>query len=204
MRKKDIVPGVVYSNGMSAIALQVMRGELLQTLHTSAGGNVIINLKSESSELNGLTVRIKDMQYHILTDQVIHVDFQVVDLSEKIKVKVHLYTKGECAGVRDGGMLEMIHHEVEVECLPTEIPERIDINIAEFTIGSNFHVKELILPEGVLCVDDPEMVLFVILAPRIEGEKVEGEEAEETGEKSAEPEVIKKGKEAKEGEEGEG
>jgi large subunit ribosomal protein L25 len=96
--------------------------------------------------------------------------------------------------VQEGGVLDLIHREVHVRCLPTEIPERIDVDITKLNIGDSLHIKDLALPAGVECVEDPEDVLAVILAPRLEEEPA----AEVVGaDAKAEPEVIKKGKEEK-------
>jgi len=198
LRKEGIIPGVVYGKMKEPIHVQVERGAFARALHTSAGENVVLNLKLNNSKKAAVTVILKDMQHHIINDKVEHIDFQEISLTDKIQVKVHVQPKGEAAGVQQGGVLDVIHHEISIECLPTQIPEKLTIDISELQIGDSLHIKDLTFPEGVECLDDLEDVLLVVHAPKVETEEEAEEEALEGEEASAEPEVIKKGKEEKE------
>jgi len=200
LRKTGFIPGVVYGHGTQAISLQVERGELEQALHTSAGENILLNLTFDDAKKN-TTALIKAVQHDIVTDQITHIDFTVVSLTEKIEAKVHLHLKGESQGVAEGGILDLVHREVHVECLPTNIPDRIDVDVTALAIGDSLHAKDLVLPEGVVLLDESESVVAVVLAPQAEEPEaevaIEGEEVA-----PAEPEVIAKGKkEEVEGEE---
>ena len=198
LRNNDIIPGIVYGRQSASLSVKVKRGELEHALHTSAGENVVINLSFEGKKnSNETTVIVKDVQHDIVTDKIDHVDFQIISLTEKVQVKVHIHPKGESEGVKEGGILDVIHHDVAVECLPTQIPDRLDIDVTNVKIGQSLHIKDLVLPEGVECLEDPESVLLVILAPKLE-EEVPAAEAVEGAEEITEPEVIKKGKEEEE------
>lgn len=195
LRKEGNIPAVIYGHGMDPLSLQVDRGELEHALHTSAGDNVVLNLQFEDKSLDDQTVIIKQVQHDDIHDIIEHVDFLVISLTEKVTVKVHIHAKGEAQGVKDGGTMDIQHHLIEVECLPTSIPERITIDVSKLEIGDSVHVSDVVFPEGVECLEEPETSLIVIHAPRAEEEEEAAEEAEQTG---AEPEVIKKGKEEEE------
>jgi len=193
LRKEGVVPGVVYGNNTEPISIQVERRTLEHALHTSAGENVVVTLKFEGGKEKDVTVILKAVQHHIVKDHITHVDFQVISLTEKIQVRVHVHVKGEPIGVQQGGMLDFVHHEIDVECLPTNIPDLVKVNVSALNINESVHVKDLALPEGVECLNDPEDVVLVVHPPQ--AEKEEGEEELEGEEASTEPEVIKKGKE---------
>jgi large subunit ribosomal protein L25 len=197
LRKEGIVPGVVYGQMKAPIHIQVARAALEQALHTSAGENVVLNLKLGNKQTGDVTVIMKDVQHHIVNDRIEHIDFQEISLTEKIKVYVHLHTKGESPGIQQGGILDLVHHEIELECLPTAIPEKITVDISNLSIGDALHIKDITFPEGVECFDDPEEVIVVVHPPEAEKEETEGE-ALESEDQASEPEVIKKGKDEKE------
>ncbi len=197
IRKRKMIPGVVYGKNLEPISLEVNAKDLETLLKTGSGENALINLSIEGESKNAEnTVLIHDLQMHPVQDFVEHVDFHVISLSEKIHVKVPVHEKGEAPGVKEGGVLDHSHRELEVECLPTEIPERIDVSIEGLKIGDGVHVKDITFPSGVNCLLDPDEVILTILAPRVEEVAEVEEEQPET------PELIRKEKE--EGSEGEG
>ncbi len=190
MRKESRVPAILYGNKLDPIPLEVDLKEFQKALKTKAGENVILTLKiSGSKKEKDHTAIIKEIQTDPVTEFFYHVDFNVISLTEKIRVKVPLYSKGEAPGVKEGGVLEHVHREIEVECLPTEIPEKIDVNVDQLNIGDALHVKALTFPAGVVCTLDPEEVVLTVLAPMKEEVPALAEEAPK------EPEVIGKKKE---------
>ncbi len=206
LRKKNFVPCVVYGEGKKTLALKVDRGHLIKFMHAHHGGaNMVITLKVSSPEnkkAQEKAVLIKEIQTHPVSGDILHMDFNEVSLTKRIVVKVPVHSKGEPVGVKqDGGTLEHILWEVDVECLPTQIPEKLESDVAEMKIGDSIHVKDLAVPEGVVIKHDPEAIVFSVVAPLKEevaaGEVVEGAGAAT----SAEPEVIKKEKKLVEGEE---
>jgi len=197
LRNSNIVPAVAYKKGKETVSLKVDGKELFHILHTSAGENVIITLKVKDSAKDR-TVIIKDIQYDHIRGDVLHVDFHEISLTEKITVSVPIETKGEPEGVKvEGGVLDHPMKDVQVECLPTEIPEKIDIHVEELKINDSIKVSDLELPEGVKVLSDPEATVVSVMPPRAEEEETEEEALE--GE-SQEPEVIRE----KKPEEGEG
>ncbi len=200
LRKEGSVPAVVYKKGDKALSLKVNARELFHVLHTSAGGNVIITLNIDSGDKKkGKTVIVKEVQYEPIKGGVVHLDFQEISLTDKITVDIAIETKGEPKGVKiDGGVLDHPTKELNVECLPTEIPEKIDIHVEELEIGDSIKVKDLDIPFGVTVLTDPEQTVCSVMHPEIEEEP---EEEEALAGEAAEPEVIRERK-AEEGEEG--
>ena len=196
IRLNKQIPAVVYGHGIKATSIHVSKDDFLRVIHTKAGENVVIQLIVEGPKKFEKTVVIKEIQHSPTTDAVQHVDFNAISLTEKIKVKVPLHVKGEAPGSKEGGVLDVVHHEIEVECLPTNIPERIDADISALKIGDAIHVRELAFPDGVAPQLDQDEVIVAVHAPKAE---VTPEAAAEGA--ATEPEVITKKKE--EGEEGE-
>lgn len=205
LRQNDIIPAVVYKQGQKTIPIQVKETELIHALHTSAGENAIITLKfPPSSKTERLpdrqagkttgttdtkTVIIKEIQYHPIKENILHVDFQEISLTEKITVNVPIALKGEAVGVKtDSGILEHITKELEIECLPTQIPEKIELNVEIMKIGDIAYVKELDTPPEVRVLTDPEQAVVSVSPPKVEEEVAPAEEVAE--EEIQEPEVI--------------
>ncbi|MBU0580672.1 MAG: 50S ribosomal protein L25 [Candidatus Margulisbacteria bacterium] len=198
LRLKGIVPGIFYGKGNKNINLEINEKDLKKALSTEAGFNVIINLtiKDAKGEQNESVIP-QDVQVNPITDKVEHVDFRKIDLKEKITTKVPVHLVGIAPGVKLGGILVHQLHEVEIRCLPTDIPAHIDIDITSLAdIGAVIKVGEIKFPEKVEALHlHPEQTAVAVLAPKKEEEVVAA-----PLEASAEPEVIGKGK--VEGEEG--
>ena len=197
LRNKGLVPANVYKSGKAATSLTVSDKELRTVLHTKAGENVLITLKISGGEASAKdrTVLIKEIQRHPVRDDVLHVDFNEISLTEMLKVNVPLVVHGEPVGVKiDGGLLEHVLRELSVECLPADIPAKIEVEVAELKIGDNVMVKDIKVPEGVKVLNDPELIVLIVKAPKVEAPK---EEAIAGGE---EPELIRKKKEEGEAE----
>ncbi|MFH1782040.1 MAG: 50S ribosomal protein L25 [Candidatus Omnitrophota bacterium] len=194
LRQSGLVPAVVYRKGEETVILKIDKKILGKALHTEAGENVILKLHIEGAKKKKeRTVVIKEIQRDPVKDIVLHADFQEISLTEKLKVKVQILSKGEAKGVKqDGGVLQHVLWEAEVECLPTNIPEKIEVDIKDLKIGDSIHVKDVIAPEGVAILNDPEEVVFSVEHPKsvedlVAAEPVEGE--------AQEPELIREKKE---------
>ncbi|MBN1526625.1 MAG: 50S ribosomal protein L25 [Candidatus Omnitrophica bacterium] len=199
LRKEGLIPAVVYRGGKDAMNLKLPSGDMEKVLHTKAGENVIITLKvSGAKATKDKTVVVKEIQRDPVKDSILHVDFNEISLTEMIKVNVPLAAKGEAPGVKnDGGTLEHVIWELQVECLPTDIPEKVDVDVSNMNIGDSVLVKNLMVPEGVKVLNDPELIALIVKPPKVEVPK---EEVEAEG--AAEPELIRKKKEEGEPEEG--
>ena len=198
VRLQGLIPATLYGHGMKPLSLQVDSKEFNRILHTKAGENAIISMKVEGVQLKESTCRIREIQHHPVNDRVDHVDFTVISMTEKIAVKVPFIVSHfeEAPGAREGGILDVVHHEIEVECLPTQIPDKIELNIKTMKIGDAVHSKELVLPAGVKSLLPEDEVVVTIHPPHKE------EVAAVPGEGAAEPAVIEKGKKPAEGEAG--
>ncbi len=197
MRKEGIVPAVVYKKGDEALSIKVDRKEMVKALHTEAGENVIIKLTVEGAKKDKeRTVILKDIQSDPVKDRLIHIDFQEISLTETLEVKVPVVSKGEAIGVKqEEGVLEQVLWEIDLECLPTNIPEKIEVDVANLKIGDSVHVKDFVLPEGVKILGDPEGTVFHVEHAK----KMEEPSPEEAaGEGAQEPEVIGEKKETEE------
>jgi len=198
LRNKGLVPANVYKGKEGATSLQVAKDDLREVLSTKAGENVIITLKiSGDSAAKDKTVLIKEIQREPIKDEILHVDFNEISLTEMLKVNVPLAAKGEPVGVKvDGGVLEHVMWEVQVECLPTDIPEKLEMDVSNLKIGDALYVKNIVAPEGVKILNDGELITVSVKAKKIEVPK-----EEVAVEAAAEPELIRKKKE-EEAEEG--
>jgi len=200
LRRSGELPAIVYSKGNS-MPVKINAKEITRMIRRGAGEHALITL--QINEDGGSTaerpVLVKDYQTDPVSDELLHVDFMQVSLSETITVTVPLHIAREPSGVKMGGILEFHTREIEVECLPTQIPERIDIDAESIGIGHSFHVSDITVPEGISIVSDPEEVILNVSAPRVEEAPAEAVEEE-----AEEPELVKtKGKEEEKAEESE-
>ena len=195
LRDINIIPAVVYRGGKEAVNIKVGSRDLFKILHTAAGANALITLKVKGDKKKtDRTCLIKEIQRNPVKENIVHVDFNEISLTDKIKAKVPVHPHGIAEGVsKEEGVLETVIWEVEVECLPTEIPRKIDAEVSQMKIGDSIFIKDLVLPSGVKVLNDPELTVFTVKPPAKE-EVVE----EIPGEGADEPEVISKGKKEEE------
>ncbi|MBI3318091.1 MAG: 50S ribosomal protein L25 [Candidatus Omnitrophica bacterium] len=194
LRSSGLIPGVLYGESGPATAIQVPARDLGRALKTKAGENVLITLrlKKDSKALPENAVLIKELQHHPVTHQILHVDFHQISLTKRLTVTVPLAFKGEALGVRQaGGILEHLRWDLEVECLPTEIPAEIPVEVSPLDVGKSLHAKEIPLPSGVRLVTDGELPVVACVIPKKEEEVLPAAEAEAAAQ---EPEVIKQKK----------
>ncbi|MFA5353092.1 MAG: 50S ribosomal protein L25 [Thermodesulfovibrionales bacterium] len=182
LRRSGMLPAVIYKGGDSA-AIQLAAKELSLFISKTAGEQVIVNLQFPDELKQAI---VKDYQVDPLAGSLLHVDFQEISASEVMKVMVHVVITGEAIGVkRDKGVLQHGLKEIEVECLPDNIPGHIDVDVTGLGLGQAIHVRDLNIP-GVRVLSEPDEVLATVITVR--------EEAAPAGAEVAEPEVIKKGK----------
>ncbi|OHC06395.1 MAG: hypothetical protein A3J92_01725 [Planctomycetes bacterium RIFOXYC2_FULL_41_27] len=186
LRGSGQIPAILYGHKPDNVMLCLNEHDFTRILHS---GTRMINLTVDNKKESAL---IKDVQYDNLLDRVLHVDFSRIDLTERVKLRVPLEVHGEPVGVKEGGVLTHVMKDVEIECLPTAIPEKIKVNISELGIGKAIHVKELPVLEGIQYISETELVVASV-HQIVEAKAVSEEEL------LAEPEVITK--KPKEGEE---
>lgn len=191
-RRDGKVPAVVYGaasegGARDAVSISVEPKALLKILHSEAGANTLISLKLDGTETK---VLVKDFQLEPITHQVLHADFFRVAMDRMIEVTIPVVVKGEAKGVKlQGGLLEFIRREIQIECLPTDIPEHIDVDVTELMVGQGIRVRDVLTnPKWSPVTDVDTMIIHVILAKAEESAQAEGAAG------GAEPEVVKKGK----------
>jgi len=161
------IPGILYGPKTQAIALALDKREFSSGVADLEGWH-LVRLKSESRELADKVALVKDMQYHPISGDVIHTDLYEVDLTAKITVNVPLHFIGKAEGVVRGGILQPIVREIEVECLPLDIPAFFDVDVSALDIGDSVHIEELTMPEGVSAVFESNLALVAVVPPTVE------------------------------------
>ncbi len=197
IRKEGNIPAVLYGKGTETLSLVINPAELKEALSTDAGENTLleIRVKDEEAEIQKLSL-LREVQYDYLTDKPIHLDFQALDMKEKITVAVPVHIEGSAKGVKEGGILEEILREISVECLPTNIPNSFSVDVTELEIGHSIHVNTLEIEEGVNILHEDEDTIVTVLAPKVEAEPIEEEiEGEEGTEEAATEEAQEEGSE---------
>lgn len=188
LRVEDKIPAVVYGVGKDAVAVTVSPKEINKILLSGSGHNTIFNLSVAGGEME--PVLVTDWQYHPLKGTLLHIDLLRIDLSKRIKVKVPVHTTGDPKGVKQqGGLFEIVSRDVEIECLPDDIPESFTIDVTELMLGQSLRAQEVPMSGSMELLTAPEKVIAHVVAAR----GVTAEAEAETAAK-AEPEVAKKGK----------
>ena len=201
-RAEGKIPAVVYGAGKETVPINVSTRALADAFRGGAGENAIFLLKLQGSDQTRHAM-IKDFQRDPLSRRPVHLDFVRVLMDTKIRVHVPVEIVGIARGVKtDGGILDFVTREIEIECLPGNIPDHLPVDVTELGIGDALRVSDVTAPEGVEVVDDEEKVVLHVAHPAHEEVPVAAE-AVETAAEPTEPEVLRKGKaiEAEEGEE---
>jgi large subunit ribosomal protein L25 len=201
IRKEGNVPAVLYGKGTEPLSLVINPSELKTALSTEAGENTLLEIRVKEGEADTQKLSLlREVQYDHLTSKPIHFDFQALDMNEKITVNVPVHLEGRPKGVKEGGILEEVLREINVECLPTNIPNSFTLDVEELDIGDSIHVSSLELEEGVTILHEPEDTIVTVLAPKVEEvaepeEELEGEEGagEEGSEEAGEEEGSEEG-----------
>lgn len=162
LRIAERVPGVVYGKGMDPMAVSINSRELAAALAGEGGQNNLITLIGGGC-LDQTMAIVADIQRDALKGTYRHVDLHRVNMSEKVRIVVPVVLKGTAAGVREGGLLDLAHHELHVECLPGNIPEHIEIDVTSLAIAHSIHVNEIPVPEGIKLLDNPKTPVVSIL-----------------------------------------
>jgi large subunit ribosomal protein L25 len=198
LRANQRIPGVVYGHHRDATALTIDARELDKLLGSIAPGTTVVELHLGGRMSKTL---IREIQRHPFKRQVLHIDFQELVAGEKITVKVPIVFVGTAAGIKDGGTVEEVTREVEVEVDPANIPSHFEVDVSALGINDSVHLSDIKVPEGVKILDDLEATVAVVAPPRIVEEPPPP--AEGAVEAAAEPELIRKPKDEEEGGEAE-
>jgi large subunit ribosomal protein L25 len=177
LRRAGLVPGVVYGKGLTACTVAVDPKALKQAIATEAGWNTLITLQGDGP-FDGKVVILKDLQVHPLRRDMTHVDFQAVDLNQKVHVMVPVHVIGKSLGEKAGGQLHIVRHELEVVCLPTDIPTSINIDAAALNIGDVVHIEDVALPPGTEVPHEVNFTVITVTGHKAEEATAAAEEAE--------------------------
>jgi large subunit ribosomal protein L25 len=204
LRADGRVPGVYYGRGEDSIALTVALKDLYQVLESADGSNVIVDLKLTGAAAKDRKALIREIQRDPVAGTLLHLDLQHISLTERITVEVPIVLLGTPAGVKDGGgILEHLLREVEVECLPTDIPSKLEIDVSGLQIGDSLHVSDLKVERGEILTEATRAIAAVVpptvleeakpaeegaaVEPEVIGAKEKEEESEEAGKEGKAP-----------------
>ncbi|RJX36777.1 50S ribosomal protein L25/general stress protein Ctc [Paenibacillus pinisoli] len=193
LRMSGQVPGVVYGKKLqSSAAVSVSEKELSSLLRSNP--NAVLELTVPESGVH--SVMVADVQRDSLSHKLLHVDFHQINMDEEVRASVRIDATGDSTGVREGGILSVILHELEVQCLPGNIPDAIEVDVSELGIGDSILVSDLKLPQGVEAKSDSQLVIVTVLAPQKElseeekeAQDVEAQEAESRSDNAVHEEI---------------
>jgi len=167
LRRSGKIPGVLYGPKTQTIALELNKKEFSSRV-AGLEGSHLVRLKSNSASLLDKVALVKEMQFHPITGEVVHADLYEVDLTAKIRVQVPLHFVGKAEGVVRGGILQPIVREIEVECLPLDIPDFFNVEVSHLDIGDSAHIEDLTMPEGIKAIYESNLALVAVVPPTVE------------------------------------
>ncbi len=204
LRAAGRIPAVVYGthrdgNSPQSVPVAVDPKAVMRILHSDSGANTLINLKLEGGEAR---VMVKEYQLDPVTHSLLHADFYQLAMDKAIVVPVPIRVLGEAKGVKlQGGIVDFVTRDIEVECLPTDIPEHIDVDVSDLALHEAIRVRDLPQSPKWKAVTEGDTMIVHVVTIKVEETPVAAEAVAATAATPAEPEVIKKGKTDKEGEE---
>jgi len=193
-RRSGLIPAVVYGAFKDAVAVTVNPKDISKIIHSKTGHNSIFDLDIAGVEKT--PVMVADEQYDPIKSNLLHIDLRRIDLTRKLRVSVPIHATGEAKGVKQqGGVLDLVTRQVEIECVPDDIPNQFDVDVTELMIGNAIRVSELPVKEGVRVLTNGDAVIAHVVGIKEEAVVTPEVVAPEAG---AEPEVVKKGKKEEE------
>ena len=194
IRREGQIPAVVYGEAHAAEPVSVNPKDLLRILHSESGANTLISLKIDGK--GAAKVLVKEYQLHPVEQNLLHADFYLVAMDKVLRVTVPVHLTGEAKGIKaQGGIVDFVHREVVLECLPADIPEHITVDVTELMLHDGVRVRDLDTGGKWKPVSDGAMLIVHVIAPKAEPEPVAADAAAAAAPTApAEPEVIKKGK----------
>ena len=206
LRREGLIPGVLYGRGNAPHPFCVPERELRKALTGPAGLHAILDVVLDGQKTTHASI-LKDYQADVITGRLAHIDLQEVRLDQPIQAQVVIELVGEAQGSVEGGVLSQVSREINVEALPLEVPERIEVDVTAMQMGDTLRLSEIVVPEGVKFLDDPEETVIAtvtvptqIVEPEPEEEELEEGEELELAEGEEPPEGAAEGEEPAEGE----
>jgi large subunit ribosomal protein L25 len=198
LRRIGKIPAVLYGSKTEPVLLSVNTRDVEQVLKKGSIGQIILNLVIQNGKKITKAAMIKELQTHPVSGSFIHVDFYEIDMKRQINVMVPIVTKGISKGVELGGLLNIVRREVEILCLPGDIPESIEIDITDLDIGDAIHIEDIALGDDIEVSSDINFTVVTVLSPKVEEVEEEEEEELEEAESEAEGEAAEAGAEPEE------
>ncbi len=169
IKNEGFVPAVIYSRAEGAAHLQVVEREIASLLNHAAGEHVLIDLDIAGS--GSRLAIIQEVQHHPVTQRILHVDFHGVSANEEIEASIPVEPVGESVGVKSyGGLLEQLVREVTLKALPQNLPQLVQVDVTALAVGGSIHIKDLVLPEGVIATGDGDIAIFLVAEPKVAAE----------------------------------
>jgi large subunit ribosomal protein L25 len=190
LRRSGLIPAVLYGPQTEPVLLSVNVKDLEQIFKKGNVGSMILNLVIQNGKQVTKPAMIKELQSHPVSGNFIHIDFYEIDMNRKINVMIPVVTIGKSKGVEDGGLLQIVRRELEVLCLPGDIPETIEIDITDLDIGDSVHMEEIPLGDNIELLSDANFTVVTIVSPKVEEGVGEAEEGLEGAEEEAEGEAA--------------
>ena len=162
LRIADMVPGVVYGKGLDPITISVKSRDLQAAISGAGGQNNLITLIGGGSLDQNIAI-VADIQRDPIKRSIKHVDLHRINPNEKLRITVPVVLTGTAIGVKEGGLLDLAHHELHIECLPGNIPDSITIDVTDLKVAHSIHVSEISLPEGIVILDQPKIPVVSVL-----------------------------------------
>jgi large subunit ribosomal protein L25 len=188
IKSQGLIPAVIYGGAERPQNLQVVAREMSRVLSQSTGEHFLVDLQvADGGQVSSRLALVQEVQHHPVRGDVVHVDFHAVDANKALHAEVSIEVLGEASGVKNqGGLLELNLHAIEVECLPKDLPEVIQVDVAALSVGDAIHIRDLALPAGVVARGNPDLTVVHVAAPKVESESAAGAPTE--------PEVLKEKK----------
>jgi large subunit ribosomal protein L25 len=197
LRVRGLTPGVIYGSGGQVLAVSVDPKQIVKILHSATGHNTIFDVAVKSGET--APVMVVDWQFDPVKENLLHVDLKRIDLTKRLRVSVPVQTQGDPKGVKQqDGLLELVAREIEIECLPDDIPEHFTVDVGELMLGQAKRASDVELSGSMKLLSPADAVIAHVVVLRAEVVE-EAAPAEAEAAPAAEPEVIKKGKKEEEG-----
>ena len=188
-RNENLIPGIIYGEGNEGLKILIPKIQFHKDYKKTVGEVAFFNIHVDGKEFNTF---IKEKQIHPVTREFVHIDFMEFHKGKEITLKIPFRYIGEAEGIQEGGQLEILHREIEISCLPIDIPEEISIDVSELKIGDSIHFGDITIPKNIETNMSEITTLVAVRAPRkeevieVEEEEIEGEEGEEAAEEGEE------------------
>jgi large subunit ribosomal protein L25 len=179
LRRQGLVPAVLYGPETESLPLTISTDDLMKVYQKSGSELFILNLIIKNGGTQNKTAMVKEVQMSPLSDRCLHVDFYEISMEKEITVKVPIELIGKSIGVESGGMLQLVRHELEVSCLPGNVPGKIEVDVSHLDIGDSVHIEDVTVGEKIRLQYDTNYTVATVIAPTVAEEEIPEEEFEE-------------------------